>query len=204
MIKAYSEMLQDISGNDKEKRDRHLKIISREVDNLTLLISDMLDLSKLETANDELQISEFDLVNLINEIIIRFDYILQKNDINIKLNTFKNEVIVKADRVKISQVIYNLLGNCINFVGVDKIVYIDIKNVNDKVRIEVKDNGKGIKNEDLPHIFERYYKTNDKYRKIGISTGLGLSIVKNILEKHNSQYGVDSIENVGTTFWFNI
>lgn len=197
-------MLQDISGNDKEKRNKHLKIISREVDNLTLLISDMLDLSKLETANDELQISEFDLVNLVNEIIIRFDYILQKNDINIKLNTFKSEIIVKADRVKISQVIYNLLGNCINFVGVDKIVYIDIKNINDKVRIEVKDNGKGIKNEDLPHIFERYYKTNDKYRKIGVSTGLGLSIVKNILEKHNAQYGVDSTENVGTMFWFDI
>ncbi len=204
MIKAYSEMLQDISGDEKEKRDKHLKIISKEVDNLNLLITDMLDLSKLETVNDTLQISEFDLIYLINEIVVRFDQVLEQNDIKIEINNIQKEVIVKADRVKISQVIYNLVANAISFLGNDRTVYINITKIKEKIRIEIKDNGKGIKDEDLPHIFERYYKTNNKYRKIGISTGLGLSIVKKILEQHNATYGVDSIENIGTTFWFEI
>lgn len=203
-IKGYSEMLQDISGDNKEKRNVQLKKISREVDNLNLLISDMLNLSKLETVEKDIELLDINLNDCVTEVISRFDHILEKTNSKIKFYTFDKNVIIKADKIKISQVIYNLIANAISFVGEDKTVYVDIKKINNKIRVEIKDKGKGISEEAKEHIFERYYKTNDKFRKLGISTGLGLSIVKNILEKHNFEYGVISKENFGTTFWFDI
>ncbi|HOZ54429.1 MAG TPA: HAMP domain-containing sensor histidine kinase [Clostridia bacterium] len=203
-IKGYSEMLQDISGEDKEKRNIQLKKISREVDNLNLLVSDMLNLSKLETVENELEKSEIDLITLIKDVIYRFDHICEKTNTKIQFKTYTQNKIIQADEIKISQVIYNLIANAISFVGKDKTVYVEVLLINNKTRVEVRDNGKGISLKDQKHIFERYYKTNDKFRKLGISTGLGLSIVKNILEKHNFEYGVISKENCGTNFWFQI
>lgn len=204
MIKGYSEMLQDISGDIKEKRDIQLNKISKEVDNLNLLISDMLNLSKLETVDNVLELSEFDLMNSVREVISRFDHVLEKTNLKIEINSFKEELKIEADEIKLSQVIYNLIANAISFVGEDNVIYVEIKQINNKIRLEVRDNGKGISEEEQKYIFERYYKTNDKFRKLGISTGLGLSIVKNILDKHKFEYGVISKENAGTTFWFEI
>jgi signal transduction histidine kinase len=203
-IKGYSEMLQDISGEIKEKRDVQLKKISKEVDNLNLLISDMLNLSKLETVDNVLELSEFNLIGLIEDVISRFDHICEKTNSKIEFNKTDEILNIRADYIKLSQVVYNLIANAISFVGEDKTVYVEVKHINDKIRVEIKDNGKGISEENQKYIFERYYKTNDKFRKLGISTGLGLSIVKNLLEKHNFKYGIISKENFGTTFWFEI
>lgn len=203
-IKGYSEMLQDISGGVKEKRDVQLKKISKEVDNLNLLISDMLNLSKLETVDNGLKLTEINLIELIYDVIARFDHICEKTNVKIEFKKDIENITIKADKIKLSQVIYNLIANAISFVGEDKTVYVIVKKINDKIKVEVKDNGKGISEENQKYIFERYYKTNDKFRKLGISTGLGLSIVKNLLEKHNFKYGIISKENCGTTFWFEI
>ena len=116
----------------------------------------------------------------------------------------KLKIMVKADKIKIEQVIYNLVSNAVNYVGKDKTVFINILDMGSIVRIEVKDNGKGIKEENLPHIFDRYYKSNDKQRKSGFGTGLGLSIVKNILEMHDFKYGIESKEGVGTKVYFDV
>ncbi len=203
-IKGYSEMLQDISGGVKEKRDVQLKKISKEVDNLNLLISDMLNLSKLETVDNGLELKEINLIDIVYDVIARFDHICEKTNVKIEFKKDIENITIKADKIKLSQVIYNLIANAISFVGEDKTVYVIVKKTNDKIKVEVKDNGKGISEENQKYIFERYYKTNDKFRKLGISTGLGLSIVKNLLEKHNFKYGIISKENCGTIFWFEI
>lgn len=201
IIQGYCEMLQDITGENKEKRDEQLEKIRKEANNLTLMINDMLDLSKLESKNN-LQIEKFEISDLINETIIRLDSIVQNEDIIILYSSKK--VIVSGDRNKLGQVLYNLIVNAINFVGEDRTIIINQIESSDYLKIEVKDNGIGIDESELPFIFDRYYKTNDKYRKSGISTGLGLSIVKNILEQHGFDYGVESKKGAGTKFWFKI
>jgi len=201
IIKAYSEMIKDLSGNIKEKREEHLSVIIGQADLLTKLTDDMMDLSRLETGTAKLNIEQYNIITQVDDILNSFrcftDY---KFIFSIENNL--EECIVNADKIKIYQVLYNLISNAVNFVGEDKTVYVNILKKNDIIRVEVKDNGKGIK--DVCEIFDRYYKSNDKYRKSGCGTGLGLSIVKNILELHRFKYGVDSKIGIGTTFWFEI
>ena len=114
-----------------------------------------------------------------------------------------SEILIKADKKKISQVIYNLVNNAINYTGDDNLVTIKI--IKDKdILVEIIDTGKGIKEEDIPYIWDKYYKNQKKHKRNLIGTGLGLSIVKNILEKHHYEYGVISKEDIGTTFYFKI
>ena len=109
-----------------------------------------------------------------------------------------DKLLVKADRNKINQVIYNLVNNAINYTGDDHTVTISVSK--DKL-VEIKDTGKGIKQEEINNIWNRYYKSNTKHQRNVVSTGLGLSIVKEILIKHDFEYGVKS-SNKGTTFYF--
>jgi signal transduction histidine kinase len=109
-----------------------------------------------------------------------------------------DKLIVKADRNKINQVIYNLVNNAINYTGDDKTVTIKVSK--DKL-VQIIDTGKGINKDEINNIWNRYYKSDKKHQRNVVSTGLGLSIVKEILIKHNFEYGVTS-SNQGTTFYF--
>ena len=112
--------------------------------------------------------------------------------------------MVKADKKRISQVIYNLINNAINYTGDDLTVTIKItENIKD-CKVEIIDTGKGIEEKDLPNIWNRYYKKEKNHKRNVVGTGLGLSIVKNILEQHNFKYGVNSIKDKGTTFYFQV
>ena len=200
IIKSYAEMIKDISGENKLKREKDLDVIINQSELLTKMVDDMMDLSKLESKTITLNKNNYDIVKSINSIVDAFKSF---DEYKFVTNFNNNEnIFVNADEIKINQVINNLISNAINFVGEDKTVYINIIKAKDKVKIEIKDNGKGIK--DTTKIFDRYYKSNDKYRKSGYGTGLGLSIVKNILELHNFEYGIISKEEKGTTFYFYI
>jgi len=161
----------------------------------------MMDLSRLETGTAKLNIEQYNIITQVDDILNSFRCFADHKFI-FSIENNLEEYIINADKIKIYQVLYNLISNAVNFVGEDKTVYVNILKKNDILRIEVKDNGKGIK--DVSEIFDRYYKSNDKFRKSGCGTGLGLSIVKNILELHKFKYGVDSKIGIGTTFWFEI
>ena len=107
-----------------------------------------------------------------------------------------------ADEFKIYQVIYNLIANAINYTGEDKKVTIKQIVNDDTVRIEVVDTGKGISEDEIENVWERYYKIDKTHKRAIIGTGLGLSIVKNILDLHGAKYGVDSTLGKGSSFWF--
>lgn len=201
VIKAYSEMIKDLSGDIKEKRDEHLSVIINQADLLTKLTDDMMDLSRLETGTANLNIETYDIITQVKGVLNSFKC-FEEYQFILSVENNVNEWLVKADKIKINQVLYNLISNAVNFVGKDNSVYLNLLKDNDITRIEVKDNGKGI--EDVSLVFDRYYKSNDKYRKSGYGTGLGLSIVKNILELHKFNYGVNSKIGIGTTFWFEI
>ena len=203
MIKAYSEMIRDISYKDEKKREEHLNIIINETERLNILVGDILELSKAQANVDDLEITDYDLAYEINEIVKRYQIIKETENYVFELDIPEN-IMVKADKNKINQVIYNLINNAINYTGEDNKVLIRVIEGKNDYLIEIVDTGKGISKEDIKHIWDRYYKKDKNHKRNVVGTGLGLSIVKSILEKHNFKYGVSSKINKGTTFYFRI
>ena len=202
MIKAYAEMIRDL-GNDKEKNKENLNIIIEETDRLTILVNDILELSKLESNYEHIIKEEFDLVLLIKNIIKKYNIIKETEHYKFNLNLPK-KAIVFGDVNKISQVIYNLINNAINYTGEDLTVSIEVIEKKKTYLVNIIDTGKGIKKEELNLIWNKYYKNEKNHKRNKIGTGIGLSIVKNILENHKVAYGVKSELNKGTTFYFEI
>ncbi len=203
MIKAYAEMIKDISYKDPKKMQEHLDIIGEEVDRLTNLVNDILEMSKVESNEYLYNYENYDLVKEIKKIIKRYEVMEYLENYNFILEMPK-KVMVNADKEKINQVIYNLLNNAINYTGKDKIVKIKITKEEKDYLVEIIDTGKGIKKEELPYIWDKYYKNEKNHQRNIVSTGLGLSIVKEILSKHNFEYGVNTKINKGSTFYFKI
>ena len=196
MIKAYAEMVRDLTYNDKEKRDSNLNIIIEETDRLALLVNDILTLSKLQQSMDNLTLSEFDLILLIKNILKRFTIYEEKYGYNIIFkHTNIRKLMIKADQKKIEQVLYNLIINAINYTGSDMKVVINISKVNNLYKIDTND---------LDNIFDKYYKSEKKHKRNLYGTGLGLSIVKSIFILHNYKYGVDTKKGKGSSFYFYI
>lgn len=202
MIKAYAEMVRDITYDNKEKREENLNTIIEETDRLALLVNDILDLSAIQSGNTTLKKEKIDLIELINQIIKRFNILTEQEHYQFIFN-HPEKVIIEAENKKIYQVIYNLINNAINYTGEDKKIYINIIDEKHNYKIEIKDTGKGIKEEDLKHIWDKYYHSDKKHKRNNYGTGLGLSIVKNILQMHNYEYGVTTSDK-GSTFYFKI
>lgn len=204
MIKAYAEMIRDLSGNNPEKREKHLKVIIDETDRLTLLVNDILNLSKLESGVAEINLGVFDFSQLLKDIISRFSLLDITKDYRVTLEAEDN-IEIKADQQKIEQVVYNLVNNAINYIGEDRTVTVRLyKKEDGSARFEVSDHGLGIPEEQIPYIWERYYKVDrsENYKRVIKGTGLGLSIVKEIFTVHGFPFGCDSVVGEGSTFWF--
>ena len=203
MIKAYAEMVRDLNKDNENKRNENLNIIIEETDRLTLLVNDILNLSKLEANKENLEITEFDLVDLIKKIIKKYNIIKETENYNFVLK-LPEKALVKGDVNKISQVIYNLVNNAINYTGDDLTVIIEVIENKKTYTVNIIDSGKGIKKEELNIIWDKYYKNEKNHKRSKVGTGVGLSIVKNILDKHNFKYGVVSKNGKGTRFYFEI
>lgn len=203
MIKAYSEMVRDLSGDNKEKREKHLKVIIDETDRLTTLVNDMMDISKIESGLVVLNKEQFDICRLITEIVERFKIANSSDDL-ILVTEMQKEIYVKADKSKIQQVLYNLISNAINHSKDSKEIKVKVTVFQRKIKISVIDNGIGIKKEDLKNIWSRYYKAAKTFKRPESGSGLGLSIVKNILDIHKVDFGVESEYNKGSCFWFEL
>ncbi len=203
MIKAYAEMVRDISYKDDEKRNNHLNIIIEESDRLNSLVNDILTLSNIQSGAEDLVLENFDLDELIKSILKHYSILKETEGYEFIYNGV-GKIMVKADRKRIEQVMYNIINNAINYTGKDNKVFIDVKLKKGAIRVEIRDTGAGIDKSQLDMIWDKYYHTDKKHKRNMIGTGLGLSIVKNILEKHNYNYGVNSIIGKGTTFYFEI
>ena len=200
MIKAYAEMIKDISGDNKQKRDKHTGVIIEEADRLTMLVNDILNLSKLQSSVDELELKEINLSELTERVIDRFSDFVENRGYKIEDNVAP-DLLTVADEKKIEQVIYNLLGNSINYTGEDKTVKVYLTAENDKILLEIIDSGKGISEEKLATIWERYYRFSETNTRPVKGTGLGLSIVKAILDSHGLKFGVRSKKDCGSNFY---
>lgn len=199
MIKAYASMIREISGENKEKRDAHAQIIIDEADRLTALVSDVLDLSRLKAGETETQ-TVFDLSEEVRGILSRFDYLTETQGYKIE-TVIDDDLVIRAERSRIGQVVYNLVGNAVNYTGEDKRVRVKLLRTGEVARLEVIDSGHGIPAEEVDTIWDRYYRSEQTHKRPVQGSGLGLSIVKNILLQHGAPFGVISEVGKGSCFW---
>jgi len=203
MIKMYAEMVRDLSGNNPAKRNAHLNIIIDETDRLSVLVNDILDLSKIEAGTVQMPSAPINISETVRRMLTRFEILVQKGEYSFHLEC-ENSLFVTGNEMRLEQVIYNLISNAVNYTGDDKQVFVRLFRKDGKVRFEVTDTGKGIPPEKLANIWERYYRSEETHKRAIVGTGLGLSIVRNILTVHQAAYGADSIVDQGSTFWFEL
>ena len=200
LIYSYTEMMRDFPNEIKPEQTQ---TIMDETKRLTTLVNDILDISKLENEMEQLNTSYYNLTQNILETIEITEKLLKKEGFEITFS-HNGDVYIDADKVKINRAFYNLLINAVNYSGKSRKISVE-QTINDnRVRISVIDYGEGIAEADLPFIWDRYFKSGKSHKRAVTGSGLGLSIVKKIIEIHGAQYGVISENGKGSTFWFEI
>lgn len=198
-IKGFSETLLDGAKNEPEILDNFLTIIHKESERLQVLVHDLLELSRIETNKLELNYSKVIVKELMEECLLLMEPKITAKNIKTKIIE-KTPCILEADYNRLKQIIVNLLTNAINYCKDNGDVTISIEKNKETLSFSIEDNGIGMKKEELPRIFERFYRIDrDRNRDSG-GTGLGLSIVKHLVEAHHGTICVTSDLNVGTTF----
>lgn len=200
MIKAYASMIREISGEDKQKRDSHAQVIIDESDRLAALVGDLLDLSRLRAGLSESVSSVFNLSEEVYRVAGRFDYLAETDGYQLEV-LVEEDIYTLACRERIEQVLYNLIGNAVNYTGEDKRVRVKLYRKEEGARFEVIDSGKGIPPEEVNTIWDRYYRSSGTHKRPVKGTGLGLSIVKSILLAQGCPFGVISEVGKGSCFW---
>ncbi len=198
MIAGYSEVIRDIPG---ENTPENIQVIIDETARLSSLVNDLLNVSKLQSGAQPLNLEKINITEAVRSTVSRYDHLVSHEGYKI-IFEYENDAYIFADEVRMLQVIYNLINNAINYAGEDKTVTVRQEVKDGKVRILITDTGCGISEEDLPLIWDRYYKVDKIHTRAKVGTGLGLSIVKNILNLHDCTFGVSSELDKGSTFWF--
>lgn len=200
MITAYAQAMQDLPGEDTAE---NLQVVIDEAVRLSNLVNDMLDISKLQAGISEKNAQNYNLTEGICLVLERYNKLVEQDGYRIEF-IYQEDAWVTADIFKMEQVLYNLVNNAIHYTGKEKTVVVKQMIFEETVRVEVSDEGEGIAEEDIPYIWERYYKVDKSHKRTVQGSGLGLSIVKNILELHEASYGVESRLGEGSTFWFEL
>lgn len=202
LIRGYAETIRDVSGHDPEKRERQLGIIIEESDRLSRIVDDILNLSQLQAGLLELTKAPLPISRTIENVLKRYDVWSEQAGITLVCES-DGELLVAADEARIEQVLHNLIHNAMNHTPDGGRVTVRATEGPDSVRVEIMDTGRGIPEDQLPHVWDRFYKIHSSKRRL-MGTGLGLAIVKSVLEAHQASYGVASREGEGACFWFEL
>lgn len=202
-IKGYAEAIKD-GTIPYEMQEKYLNIILFEADRLTKLTTNLLELNRFETKGAFLDITSFDINQMIKKTAESFEGSCRNKKITLNLIFSSKENMVDADISKIQRVLYNLIDNAIKFSHSNSKIKVSTEEKGDKIFISVKDYGIGIPKESIKKIWERFYKTDTSRGKDKKGTGLGLSITKEIIQAHGENINVISTEGVGTEFVFSL
>lgn len=205
-IQGYIETLLEGAAENEKLREKYLQRASKAADRLTYIIKDLDLITKLEMGELQLEQETFNVVKVVEAVFDMMEMRAAKKKITLTFDTkYKNKVWVYADPEKIRQVVTNLVDNAIKYGTKDGTVEVGIQNIgNNKIAIRVTDNGEGIPKEDLPRLFERFYRVDKSGNRQQGGSGLGLSIVKHIIEAHNQKIFVESTKGIGSEFSFTL
>lgn len=199
-IKSSAETLRMGAIDDPKTAKRFLSMIEEDVKRIERLVNELMELTRLQSGEIPLQISRVDAVEILNRAHNRFSTICDQNQIDFKIepNTKKTHVFANVDLNKFEQVIGNLISNSIKWTDAGGSITLSCLDKANSIEIKVTDNGRGISEENLPHIFERFFKIDSSRADEG--TGLGLSISRHIIELHGGELTAESEENIGSEF----
>lgn len=205
LITGYGEVIRDIPG---ENTPENVQVIIDEANCLTSLVNDMMDISKLQSGHDKARFEPVKLTAAVKDTVDRYNVLLGVKGYKITF-TYDEEFTVITDETRFLQSFCNLLKNAVTYTGADMTVRVSQEVMYDQygkryVRISVSDSGEGIEEEQLPLIWDRYYKVNKDHKRSAIGTGLGLSIVRNVMDMLGGTYGVYSRVGEGSTFWLQL
>lgn len=203
IINTYAESLAEGYVNDEEKRKTYAEIIMEEGENITKLVNDLLKIIKDEYDFNTLNISTFDILEIMKDKLNKFKIDLEQKEVIYNINTLAKKIFVRADKEKIEHVIDNFLSNAVSYVEEKGFLNINIINESEVYLVEVENSGKHIAEENLEEVWKPFFKEDkSRNRKYG-GTGLGLSIVSETLKNHKQRYGVVNTEK-GVKFWFEL
>lgn len=205
-VQGYILTLLDGAMDDKKIREKYLERASKGIERLGYIIKDLDMITKLEVGDLSLNIETFDVVELVENVFDMLEMKAQKKNITLVFDReYTTPIMVQADRERIQQVLANLIVNSIKY-GSDKgTTEISLENlIKNKVIVRVTDNGEGITNNHIPRLFERFYRVNKSGSRKEGGSGLGLSIVKHIIEAHQEKIYVESEFGVGSEFSFTL
>ena len=199
-IQGYAEtLLLKEEQITPDERHKYIEIIYSSCERLKKLVSELFELSKLQTNQVKLNPEPFSIAELVYDVADKFRILSQKKGVSINTVISKDVPVVAADVSLIDRVLQNLIDNAVKYTHDGDTINIEINYAGSgQVEVKIADSGEGIKQEELSHIFERYYKS----KKYSESTGLGLAIVKKIMDLHNTEINVSSLPGMGTTFAF--
>lgn len=205
-IKGYTEGILDGVADTPEKMDKYLKTIYTKANDMTALVDELAIYSKIDCNEMPFNFVNINLDEYFNDCIEEISLDLEVKKIDIAyFNYTDTSLMVTIDTEQMKRVINNIIGNSSKYMGNKKgIINIRIKDIGDYVQIEFEDNGKGIADKDIPLIFDRFYRTDASRNSSKGGSGLGLSIVKKIIEEHSGRIWVTSKENVGTVIYFTL
>ena len=200
LIQGYAEGLKDCVNSDEESRDYYCDVIIDEAGKMNKLVKSLLELNQLESGNDLPSMERFDIAEMIDNCIQADDILIRQNQLTVELVSNRPEY-VWADEFKVEQVINNYLSNAIHYCKNEKHIEIRVTRDNDTVRVSVFNSGDPIPEEAIPHLWTKFYKVDKARTREYGGSGIGLSIVKAVMDSLNHEYGVTNHTN-GVEFWF--
>ena len=202
-VQGYLLTLIEGGVEDESIRDKYLNRINKSVDRLIYLVKDLDMIAELERGRINIEFTTFNLTALVQDVIDLLEIKAEKNNVKLLLNyPIHQPIKVVGDIQKIQQVLINLIVNAINYSNPKTEVTIEFEDFEDKIQVSIKDQGVGIKQEDIDRIFERFYRVDKSRNRNNGGSGLGLAIVKHILEAHKQKIYVSSKVGKGSTFSF--
>ncbi len=202
LIQGYAEGLGEGIMDDSESREFYCDVIMDEAKKMNRMVMSMISLNQIESGNNEMEYDHFDIVALLNGVIQSMKILLQQNDIILSF-AHEQEIFVYADEYSVEQVISNYLSNAIHYAKNEKKIDIKLTRNEHILRVSVFNTGDPIPQESMEHIWDKFYKVDKARTREYGGTGIGLSIVKAIMESMGQEYGVQNHEN-GVEFWFEV
>jgi two-component system phosphate regulon sensor histidine kinase PhoR len=199
-VKGFSETLLDGALNDPEISRQFLQIIHDEAERLKRLVTDLLELSKIESGHTVFRFEPFDVALLVRQTVEKYRHQAESQGLTLENDTPEGPLTLEADSDRIAQVLINLLGNAIAYTPSGGQVQVAVEEMQDEVVLKVRDTGIGIPAEDIPRLFERFYRVDKARARRSGGTGLGLAIVKHIVEGHHGRVEVESQVGKGSEF----
>ena len=202
LIQGYAEGLQDNVNDDPESREFYCEVIVDEADKMNKMVKKLLSLNQLEFGNGQVHLERFDLQQVVQSVLASSEILFRQKEVTL---SYKGDqpVYVWADEYMTEEVVMNYVSNALNHIDGEKIIEVKIVSCDGKARVSVFNTGKPIPEEDIDKIWSKFYKVDKARTREYGGNGIGLSIVKAIMEAHNQAYGVKNYDN-GVEFWFEL